>query len=153
MKVYLCSRVGKDAHPQNEIVAKALRKASMGVYVPHEQEVNSEVGSRDHNEIFKLDSTAMATVDLCVVVPRIGKDCCGEVGYFAAKKIPILVVGDWNLDFLDDPMIKGWINLVFTTSEDQFNKLLKDRYFDKTKCVLAPTLKDMAKECQRLVTK
>ena len=151
MKVYLCSRVGKDAHIQNEAVAKTLRKAGIGVYVPHEQEVNSEKGSRDHNEIFKLDHEAMLTADLCVVVPRIGNDCCGELGYFAAKGVPILAVGDWNLDFLGDPMIKEWINLVFTTSEGQFGKLLEDRYFDKTKCFLAPKLSDMIKECERLL--
>lgn len=150
MMIYLCSRVGKDAHVQNDAIAKVLRSAGLGVYVPHEQKVNSETGSRDHNEIFELDHSAMKTADLCVVIPRIGKDCCGEIGYFAAKGVPIIAVADWDLGFLEDPMIKGWLDLVFTTTEGQFGKLLEDKYFDKTKCVLAPELKDLVKECQRL---
>lgn len=102
--IYLCSRVAQDARKENAIVASSLREAGFKVYVPHEQLSNND-GLFNKEAIYKIDFAAMNKAELCVVVGRIGRDCAWELGWFAAKGIPICFVPCGNTDWETSPML------------------------------------------------
>lgn len=106
MKIYLCSRVGKDARPLNDVVAKSLTESGFTVYVPHEQKPNNPTDGRyDKEQIWDLDFAAMQRSEICVVVGRIGKDCSFEIGWFYNDKRPIFFVPAGDTTYLDSPML------------------------------------------------
>lgn len=94
MKVYLCSRIAKDAHAVNNVVAETLRDAGHDVFVPHEQHYNQIMAGTDDqvpdSEIYEQDFAAMKTSRICVVVGRVGVDCAWEIGWFSANGVRVL---------------------------------------------------------------
>lgn len=111
MKVYLCSRVAYDARPLNDDVAKSLRAAGFEVYVPHEQAPNNlsaddiKHGRYDKETIFRIDHAAMKTADICVAVGRMGADCSWELGWFAAKDVPVFFAPGDEVGYKTSPML------------------------------------------------
>lgn len=94
MKIYLCSRIAKDAHEINNSVSSVLRQEGHKVFVPHEQHYNQIMSDTAHlvsdEEIFTQDYTAMQDSDACVVVGRIGVDCGYEIGWFQSRGLPVV---------------------------------------------------------------
>ena len=88
-RLYLCSRVSKEAHILNDTAASALREAGLEVFAPHEAPYNQEVSPETlDQDVYELDMREMLRSDACVVVGRIGLDCATEVGWFQGRNVP-----------------------------------------------------------------
>jgi nucleoside 2-deoxyribosyltransferase len=109
MKIYLCSRIAKDAHDLNNQVAQALRQLGHEVFVPHEQHYNEIMGGKaeqvDEAEIYTQDMEAMEASDICVAVGRIGVDCAFELGWFEGSNVPIFWYRPEGLEYGRHPML------------------------------------------------
>lgn len=108
MNIYLCSRVAKDAHELNNIVAKALRNLGHVVFVPHEQHYNQIMANTadqvSDEEIYTQDMNAMLDAELCVVVGRVGVDCSFEIGWFDGQGTPVFFYRPEGLIYERHPM-------------------------------------------------
>lgn len=109
-RIYLCSRVAKDAHQLNDEATSALREAGYEVFAPHEAPYNQEVSPDTLDEdVYHLDMTEMMRSHACVVVGRIGIDCAFESGWFQGRNLPIFWYLPKNVEATSksSPMLHG----------------------------------------------
>lgn len=123
-KLYLSAKVRAENHARNNTVASYLR-GLFDIFLPHAH----QSGESNHEDlplsVYNMDITAMSQTELAVLVPPFGSDCSYEIGWFVAKKVPVFMYVQDDLQFLSNAMVVGGVTAVFTDNTEVFNRLMR----------------------------
>jgi nucleoside 2-deoxyribosyltransferase len=139
-KLYLSARISPDAHAYNNKVAETITD-EFDVFKPHEHQVTSGAHEDIGVEVYRLDITAMENSDLALLLPKYGRDCAWEMGWYKGAGKPVYVYVEDQTEWLRDLMVKGGVAAVFTSNEATWERLRQDRVIGgKTYWVQRPDL-------------
>ncbi|MEE9525344.1 MAG: nucleoside 2-deoxyribosyltransferase domain-containing protein [Candidatus Woesearchaeota archaeon] len=125
IKVYLSARISKDAHRWNNHVCDSL-KSPISVFMPQRYNPWNVSHKEFPKEVYDMDLAAMKESDICLLLPKYGRDCAWEIGWYGNSNKPIVVYVDNQVKWLRDWMIKGGVDYVITTNHKTWKILIDD---------------------------
>jgi|GEM_PF-2103502 len=142
IKIYVISRISKDAHSWTDSVCNHLDEL-FEVFKPKDHNpwnMNNELLSKS---VFDIDLMAMKKSHLGLMLPEYGNDCAWEAGWYANSEKPLVVFVDGQRQWLRDWMVKGGVDHVITKNYLTFRFLLKDPILKYKNIVLIQQMREL----------
>ena len=144
IKIYLISRISKDAHYWNNLVVSFLNKEKFEVFVPQENNPWNKKHEKFPQKIVSTDIKAINNSHIGLALPEFGKDCAFECGYYANSEKLLVFFVDNQLAWLRDWMIKGSIDYLITNNLETYKLLKKDSIVCHKGIFLTEKISDMS---------
>lgn len=142
IKVYLISRISKDAHDWNELVCSHL-KSPFEVFIPHQHNPWNIQHTKIQHHVYNTDLQAMKESHIGLALPEFGSDCSYEVGWYSNSHRPVVVFVDDQTDWLRNWMVKGGVDYVVTTNLATYDLLNADPILQWKEVILIETMHEL----------
>lgn len=128
IRIYVISNIHPSRHTHIDSVCSKLDSRYL-VFKPHIDDEYNLDNSQIEFSAFHRDQQAIDRADISLVLmPLFGRDCAAEIGY--SQGIGNAVIAyvdqmgtDQEKDWLDDWMVKGFLDYIITTDEKAYQLL------------------------------
>ena len=121
------------------------------IFMPHKHNEYNLDNKKIQLGAFRTDKEAMDKSDMALVVmPLYGRDCASEIGYCQGKDKCIVAYVDQmraaqERDWLNDWMVKGFLNYIITPDQEAYSILLSDELLKEKQIRFSPKQGDIVR--------
>jgi nucleoside 2-deoxyribosyltransferase len=117
IKIYLCSRLTKEARQFNDQLMKYLDDRIV-VFRPQDVDWSSYPDELLDEVYYRKDISAMENADLLFMIIPYGRDCAWECGWAKGAKLLTIAYVESDLNWYRDAMVKGGLDYIITPSKE-----------------------------------
>ena len=134
IKIYVISNIASCRHEYINFFSSHLDERFC-VFNPYLLNQYNIINSKIEYKVFLKDKLEIDLSDISIVLlPLYGRDCASEIGY--ANGLGKCIIGyidkmetDIDINWLDDWMVKGFIDYIITTDRDSYKKMKENPFF------------------------
>jgi hypothetical protein len=152
IKIYVISRISKDAHFWTDKVCDYLDD-SFEIFKPKDHNPWNSRHEIFSKNVFEVDLDAIKKSHIGLMLPEYGNDCAWESGFYANSEKPAVIFVDNQTEWLRDWMVKGGIDYVITNNSSTYKILKKDPILKYKKIIFVKYISDLNKKLKDIYQK